>query len=171
MHLRGTSPPHYLLSYRVHSNWRQVIFSWQLNAIHEDGCAVFQFYFNSMFQLNFDFNFFSWLQQCRLIVKLSFHNTLGMILKWIFNKCTVWHEPQCSCKGKVLHHSITVFYAVVITNLLVEILGNFSNLIVVCVVFSDALQSCSDIKTAILLFPGPVVMDHILPEGLPRLSN
>ena len=96
-HLRDTGLPLYLLSYRVHRDWRRVFIQFKctrysrdnLTLIHERMCSVVFFFTISessseihmnrlsrwtgipkvRFQIPLESTFFSWLRQCQIIVK------------------------------------------------------------------------------------------------------
>ena len=77
-HLQDTGLLLYLLSYWVHGDWRRVFIQFRCTRYSCDNLTLSM---RMQVQILLESTFFSWLQQCRLIVKLSFHNTLRMILK------------------------------------------------------------------------------------------
>ena len=87
-HIRDTGPPLYLLSYRVHRDWRRVFIQFKYTRYSRDnltlsmrGRVVFRFYFRIILRdihegkLLHDSltlpnsTFFSWLRHCQIIMK------------------------------------------------------------------------------------------------------
>ena len=66
-HLRDTGPPLYMLSYRVHRDWRRVFIQIKRTRYSRDNLTLIH---ERRVQIPLESTFFSWLRQCQIIMKI-----------------------------------------------------------------------------------------------------